>query len=292
MSLRLLCHYTRTTAADSFAVYLKRLTFNIGSLPDQNIETYPNYRDTLTPDNSWRLIRSCPVSESGTLDTTLRTFIDPASTSKTYQGYLVMVVMKGSAALSGLKVESIFQHNMFALPQLVPGENLVTISVDSGTLTDENLTVAFSWKDGDSIRTDIRSIRQTGETYTLKVNQTEMPKMLSMAIGNTRDTAFGHSIGTEKTSAALTPVLALSAWPNPSSSKVRFHLNGTRIKEGEFVHGQLSIFSASGKLVKKLSFDSPGKLPEWNAGSYPPGLYLAKLESGQGCLTTKIVLLK
>jgi hypothetical protein len=86
--------------------------------------------------------------------------------------------------LNQLTVETIFQHNMFALPQLEPGNNQVTVTRYAGDLSSNNLNLAFGWKDNGADRESIERITASPHNYTINVAQAAMPRMTYMRLSN------------------------------------------------------------------------------------------------------------
>jgi hypothetical protein len=83
--------------------------------------------------------------------------------------------------LEALKIEMVFQHNMFARPFLVPGENKVTVrAANAENLEYDRLEVTWAWKEGDQEKSDTRRIMPDSMSYTLNVAGAEMPKMLRL----------------------------------------------------------------------------------------------------------------
>ena len=91
------------------------------------------------------------------------------------------------AGVGGLKMESIFQHNMFARPHLVAGDNKVTVKVGNAqALETEDFTVTYAWKEGDADRTNVRQVTESPMSYKIKVGGKELPRMLRLKMAVSR----------------------------------------------------------------------------------------------------------
>ncbi|MFH0920395.1 MAG: T9SS type A sorting domain-containing protein [Fibrobacterota bacterium] len=289
MSMRLLCNYKKTGASDSLVISMARLYFS----PSTSYSLGPRYQDTLSAE-SYRVIKALPVNAAGTLDTNLRTFVDPINQTnyQTYQGYILKVVMRGANAtdvgLDSLKVECIFQHNMFALPQLEPGANQVTLAAN-GSVTD-NLKAGFSWMDEGVQRFDVHDATSTSTAYSITVNQSEMPKMLYMQVGNTLRPDFG--IGVEARRLGGLPEtggLELCATPNPFNPSVNLTIRADAARSASM---RLAIYDLSGRRIADLSEQAKTGTAIWNASGKPSGIYIARLTAGGKNLTRRITLVK
>jgi hypothetical protein len=80
---------------------------------------------------------------------------------------------------SPLRVECIFQHNMFARPFLVPGANRVTVAAAGGRIP---VTVTWRWEEGGADRQDCRTLTALPADYTIDVGGADMPRMLSLEL--------------------------------------------------------------------------------------------------------------
>ena len=85
--------------------------------------------------------------------------------------------------------------------------------------------------------------------------------------------------------------MELSAAPNPFNPGTRIHF-----RLSESARTRLSVYNLSGRLVERLLNDQPLAAGEhdleWNAGALATGVYLLRLETPQGALTSKLFLLK
>jgi len=62
-----------------------------------------------------------------------------------FYGYYLKIVLKGQCILSGMNLKTITQHNLFALPQLWPGENLIT--VNGQISSSSSLEIIYNWEE-------------------------------------------------------------------------------------------------------------------------------------------------
>ena len=87
------------------------------------------------------------------------------------------------AGLNSLRIEAVFQHNMFARPFLGPGENRVTVRLaNPETLARDRFTVTRVWREGDRERTHTRRITRSPATYTINVGGGEIPRMVRLVL--------------------------------------------------------------------------------------------------------------
>ena len=93
------------------------------------------------------------------------------------------------AGLNGLKIEAIFQHNMFARPYLVGGRNRASVRVanpDSLNRKDLDFSVIYAWKEGRATKTHTQKITKSPTTYTIDVNGEDMPRMVRLEVAVAR----------------------------------------------------------------------------------------------------------
>jgi hypothetical protein len=209
ISMEISGEYVLKSESDSLEIQLAPLFFEVDSMPEDSAGNYYSaYLDTLNHE-PFRTVRAfSPGAQSFTID--LRGQIDPVFLRKcsaeygkgirkrwivrtqgdtvyykrVYQGYILRIRMKGNARLNSLRVESVFQHNMFALPQLEPGVNRVTVTTASPST--ENLKVGFGWMDQGKEVNSVTEIQSSSMTFPLTVRQAEMPRMRYMWLGNVR----------------------------------------------------------------------------------------------------------
>ena len=91
------------------------------------------------------------------------------------------------AGVADLKIEAIFQHNMFARPYLVAGRNHVSVRVGKPeALKAHKLTVTYAWEEGGKKKTRAKEIGSAPATYTIDVAGKEMPRMVSLEMAVAR----------------------------------------------------------------------------------------------------------
>jgi len=88
------------------------------------------------------------------------------------------------AGLGAIKIDAVFQHNMFARPYLAAGANGVTVrSADPEQLEANDLTISYTWVTEEGpIQCDKKKITKSPTTYTIDVAGRQMPKMVSMEL--------------------------------------------------------------------------------------------------------------
>jgi hypothetical protein len=293
MSLKLQCDYVKTNPDDVLTLSMARIYFNHRAYRDSvpPRDYIYDYQDTLSAD-SFQTIKDFSENPNGHYETTLRKLVDPLHTDTTYYGYVLKFTMKasGNAAdvgINGFKVECIFQHNMFALPQLEPGANQVTVTIDSGTLSRENLKLALSWMDNGIEQVNQVNILTTPHTYTINVGQAEMPRMIYMALANTVE----EDIGIQTRPLITADHFSVLCYPNPLNRGAKIAISHWPLALSKI---DINIFNINGKSVTKLKANSQ-KLKAgiiWNATDYPSGLYIIRLTSGSNTLTKRIMLIK
>ncbi|MFQ6130477.1 MAG: hypothetical protein ACE5R4_00425 [Armatimonadota bacterium] len=84
------------------------------------------------------------------------------------------------AGLDGLRIEAIFQHNMFARPYLVSGSNEVSVKATGGSLEEETLTVTYAWAERGVLRTHTEAMTTFPQTYGINVAGEDLPRMVSL----------------------------------------------------------------------------------------------------------------
>jgi hypothetical protein len=293
MSMRITGAYVKKDAGDNLVLSIGKTYFNRDDsrhpVTRQNI---PEYRDTLTT-LPFVEVHNFAVNPGGSFDLPLRDFVDPIKTDTTYYGYIIKFSMQASGSvndvgINDLKVECIFQHNMFALPQLEPGANNVTVTVGSGNLAQENLKLAFSWMDNGSQQYSQSEINTSPTTYGVNVSQQTIPRMMSMALGNTREANFG----VEDRPGQAVMKSPMVCFPNPFNSAVKI-----MVKRYAYGVRRVSsqIYDINGKLVKDFTPYASRITPytfTWNANRLPAGIYLLKLQTDKKTYTKKILRVK
>jgi len=91
------------------------------------------------------------------------------------------------AGLYGVKIETVFQHNMFARPYLCSGANRVSVRVaNPAELGNCALTVSYAWKEGRRKVTHAERITRSPHAYTIDVAGEQMPRMMSLELAVAR----------------------------------------------------------------------------------------------------------
>ncbi len=91
------------------------------------------------------------------------------------------------AGLHGVKIEAVFQHNMFARPCLGAGANRVSVRVGNpDVLEDCAFTVRYAWKEGRRKATHAERIARSPHAYTIDVAGERMPRMVSLELAVAR----------------------------------------------------------------------------------------------------------
>ncbi len=82
----------------------------------------------------------------------------------------------GSVSLLEFKAEALCQLNMYSLPFLKPGRNMVTVLADR-IPDDARLVVTYKWQEQGWDRVDRRVVNSGGESYTIEVAGSQYPRM-------------------------------------------------------------------------------------------------------------------
>jgi len=96
-------------------------------------------------------------------------------------GYRLRLVLGGSARVSSLELSTVFMHNMFAGPYLVPGTNRVTVTVDNPeALAKHPVTLTYQYADGELWK-DEHSVEKVVERspteFSIEVQGPKHPRM-------------------------------------------------------------------------------------------------------------------
>ncbi|MCG3181696.1 MAG: hypothetical protein BIFFINMI_04095 [Phycisphaerae bacterium] len=82
-----------------------------------------------------------------------------------------------------LRCHLIFQHNMYAQPQLMPGDNKVTVAVaDAEDLKAAKLAVELAWDEQGRTRTERRVVDTSPFTFAIEVKEKEIPRMRHLTL--------------------------------------------------------------------------------------------------------------
>lgn len=130
---------------------------------------------SLDGEKSW-----IPVEVEDSRDSTRASFVEPLNG---HSGkYHLKIIMAGDASLSTVEITTHFQHNPFALPSLVPGENLVSFDADRvGAL----FRVVWVYAEGPGWN----DVKQAGRTFNgpgqfrISVGGEKYPRNISLTFG-------------------------------------------------------------------------------------------------------------
>ena len=87
------------------------------------------------------------------------------------------------AGLADLKIEGVFQHNMFARPYLVPGRNRITVHGCRDDLPEgRGLTVTWVWQEGRTTRRHRRDVSALPASYVVETGGEATPRMVRLEI--------------------------------------------------------------------------------------------------------------
>ena len=92
----------------------------------------------------------------------------------------------GLAAFALRRLKTIFQENIFSLPGLYPGYNVVTVKAEAGLqLARRRLLVTYEWDEGRDWRKSrsiTKAFRELPGTFRIKVAGPKMPRMKKLAV--------------------------------------------------------------------------------------------------------------
>ena len=90
------------------------------------------------------------------------------------------------SGLNDLRIDTIFQHNMFARPYLLGGSNEVTVATGGESVEGREFTVTYLWKEGNVLRTHTQGITTSPQTYTINVAAGALLQMISLEMAVAR----------------------------------------------------------------------------------------------------------
>ncbi len=130
---------------------------------------------SLDGERSW-----IPLEVRDTRDSTLASYVEPLNG---HSGkYHLRIIMAGNASLTTVELTTNFQHNPYALPYLVPGENIVSVNADR---LGAPLRVQWEFAEGPDwsrVRRVSQSFQQPGE-FRINVGGQKYPRNLSLTYG-------------------------------------------------------------------------------------------------------------
>ena len=98
------------------------------------------------------------------------------------------------ASLSDLQLITVFQHNMYALPQLMLGKNRVRVAVaNPEALEETRLLVEYAWDQDGKTRKLRRRVRKSPAEFVVEVPGKELPRMRYLSLINAGSTREGKS---------------------------------------------------------------------------------------------------
>ncbi len=101
---------------------------------------------------------------------------------------LCLEIRGSSASVINLKQVTIFQHNMYALPQLMPGHNVITVELaKAAVLQTTGFYVEFEWEGkDDNMRSSRQRIESSPQTFSVEINRTadDLPRMRYLTLEN------------------------------------------------------------------------------------------------------------
>jgi hypothetical protein len=93
---------------------------------------------------------------------------------------------EGSVALAPVRLRTIFQENIYALPGLVPGKNTVNVSAaEPVKLAGNRLVVTYEWAEGEGWKTEksvTRSFTELPAKFEVEVAGPKMPRMKRLVV--------------------------------------------------------------------------------------------------------------
>jgi hypothetical protein len=106
--------------------------------------------------------------KKGNLEAALRPAL---MTAKGTRSYTLRLELSGrEAALSDLELITVFQHNMYALPQLMPGKNKVRVTVPDGEkLKDINFRFELAWEVAGKLKKLTRRITESPTEIVIEI---------------------------------------------------------------------------------------------------------------------------
>jgi hypothetical protein len=100
--------------------------------------------------------------------------------------YALRLAVGGGARIKSALVSTVFMHNMFAGPYLVPGKNKVTVTADNpDELAKQPVTVTYTWFEGDGWKdekTVTKKLDKSPLEFEVEVKGPKHPRMKSVKI--------------------------------------------------------------------------------------------------------------
>jgi hypothetical protein len=122
-------------------------------------------------------------AEGGVSRGELRPFFAKAIGTRSYT--LRLELSGQGARITALDLATVFQHNMYALPQLLPGKNEVTVAVGNPqALKDASFVVEYSWEENGKPRAEKREVDRSPLAFTIEVAGPDLPRMRALTLAN------------------------------------------------------------------------------------------------------------
>ena len=94
--------------------------------------------------------------------------------------YSLFIKTEGDVDLTVTRLKTIYQLNMYALPSLVPGKNIVRVSAETDRIENGELAVRYEWNDGDGWKKKRKVVKMFTEfpaEFAVNVAGSKMPRM-------------------------------------------------------------------------------------------------------------------
>ncbi|MCX7590736.1 MAG: hypothetical protein N2255_03825, partial [Kiritimatiellae bacterium] len=106
--------------------------------------------------------------------------------SKGTREYTLRLEIGGEgAAMTSLELVTVFQHNMYALPQLLPGTNRVRVTVANPEgLKKTRFVVEYAWEEDGKLRVERRVMSESPLEFAIEVAGSRLPRMRHVIFRN------------------------------------------------------------------------------------------------------------
>jgi len=132
------------------------------------------------------------AARGGRLEAELRPFFLKAMGTRQYT--LRLELSGKGASLGDVELITVFQHNMYALPQLMPGKNRVRVAVaNPEALEKTRLLVEYAWDQDGKTRKLRRRVQKSPTEFVIEVPGKELPRMRHLSLTNAGPTREGKS---------------------------------------------------------------------------------------------------
>jgi hypothetical protein len=178
LELRVRCPYMLVGGSAGFACP-RAGSVIVSIAPDRNVGDKSPARQPEMPFSILPLRRDGDVASASLRDS----FAAEMGT----RGYRLRFEIKDGATLSALNIETIFQHNMYALPQLMPGKNEVKVVLaNPEVLPAARFVVEFAWDEpGGKTVKERRTIDKSPHTFDISIpDGDDLPRMRHLILAN------------------------------------------------------------------------------------------------------------